>query len=239
MSDDVEKFPENRLLGALMGSGALSGALEPVSMRRGDVLVESGPAAGTVYFPCSGLVSLVVTMPDGAVADAAIVGREGAVGHPFLADFETAPIRAVVQIEGDAARLSGEALLAAAQTDELLREVLGKFARAFVAQALQMVACNALHGLEERLCTWLLQAADRVDGDVALTHEFLAHMVGASRPSISLAARTIQGAGLIRYRRGHIEILDRQGLEDCACDCYGAIRQAYSELLPLTYKPAA
>ena len=236
MAVNGEPGEQNRILAALAASGAASRVKsEEVPLRRGDVLIDSGHGHSDVYFPHNGLISLFVVMPDGAAAEAAVVGREGLAGHPYLADFDAAPAQAIVQLEGRATRISGDDFFALLRADEIARDVIGNFARAFVAQTLQTVACNALHGLGERLAKWLLHCADRVEGAVPLTHEFLAEMLGVSRPTVSLTARTFQAAELIRYSRGNIEILDKEGLEDVACPCYSAVRHAYEQLLPLTY----
>jgi CRP-like cAMP-binding protein len=125
----------------------------------------------------------------------------------------------------------------AMQESATLRTLLGRFVHAFLAQVLQSVSCNAMHSTEKRLAKWLLLSADRIDGtEVPLTHELVAEMLGVGRPTITLVARDLQTAGLIRYRRGLIAIVDRPGLHEVSCECYGVIRRAYERMLPLTYQ---
>ena len=165
----------------------------------------------------------------------ATVGNEGAVGAGALLDDNTATGRYLVQLPGSALAIEPAKLRIALEESPSLRALLAAYARAFVGQVMQSVACNAVHSAEERCARWLLMTHDRSGGDTfALTQEFLAQMLGVHRPTVTIVARTLQRAGLIRYSRGSITVLDRAGLEEAACECYHLIRRRYERLLPQT-----
>lgn len=229
----------NRLLAALTPEDAerLRPHLEDVPLQQHQVLFEQDKPIRRAFFPHSGFISLLSVFEDGPSIDSATVGSEGVIGIPLFVNDEPSPSRAVVQMPGRASMIAAEPLRKAMAESPQLRALFDCYTHAFLAQVLQTVACNAIHSTEERMAKWLLMSADRTNGEsIPLTHEFLAEMLGVGRPTVSLIARTLQIAGLIKYRRGLIDIVDRAGLEDVTCPCYRAIRGAYERLLPLTYK---
>ncbi|HVS38684.1 MAG TPA: helix-turn-helix domain-containing protein [Gemmataceae bacterium] len=196
------------------------------------VLHEPGDAIRYVYFPCSGVVSVVIP-PDGKGdgVEVGLVGREGVVGVPVVLGADSTPARWVVQVPGEALRMSADLVRIHAGRGPL-HDLLLLYANAYLVQVCQSVACNALHPVEERLCRWLLGVHARVESDhFPLTHEFIAAMLGVRRASVTQAARGLQEAGLIRYGRGRLEVLDRPGLESAACGCH-RIGQAELARLP-------
>jgi CRP-like cAMP-binding protein len=228
----------NRLLAALTKTdlSRLEPHLEEVPLHQHQVLFEEGGPIKRAYFLHSGMVSFVSVFADGPVIETATVGREGVVGCPLFVENKAAPIRAVVQIPGRAATLPVRSFQRVIADSPSLRAVMSHYVHAFLTQALQTVACNAIHSAQERLAKWLLMSADRTNGErVALTHEFLAEMLGVGRPTVSLIAGALQKAGLIDYSRGKLAITDRARLEDVSCPCYGIIRRGYQSVLPLTY----
>jgi CRP-like cAMP-binding protein len=179
-----------------------------------------------VYFPMNGLVSLVSVMENGQEIETAVVGQDGAVGAFVGLGHWNAFARATVQIPATCAVITESHFRAAASQSERIRGLILRFKEALLGQVQQTAACNALHPLEDRLARWLLQALDLIDErELPLTQESLAKMLGVRRSSVTLIANRLQADGLIRYRRGHIVVLDRVGLEDVACECYRAIRQ--------------
>lgn len=228
----------NRLLAALPAADAerLRPHLEDVPLERHQVLYEPNSAITRAYFPQVGVISLLTVLSNGPSVETAVIGREGVVGIPLLANHGVSPSRAVVQVSGRAAAIASERLEEALRQSLSLRELFGRYIHAFMAQVFQSVACNAVHSAEERFARWLLAAADRnASHSIALTHEFMAEMLGLGRPTVTLVARALQTARLIDYRRGQITITDRTGLEEVACECYWTVRRAYQQLLPLTY----
>jgi CRP-like cAMP-binding protein len=163
--------------------------------------------------------------PDGKSVEVGLVGKEGFVGLPLVAGFRSAATRAVAQIEGTAFRLSADALTGILRECVMLERMLQQFSQVMAMQATQIAACNRLHEVEERLARWLMMTADRVGtNSLALTQELLAQMLGTRRASVTLAAGILQKAGLIAYTRGSVDIVDRQKLEDVACECYGLMQ---------------
>jgi CRP-like cAMP-binding protein len=206
--------------------------LQAVSLRQGEILYEEGGHIPYVYFPWDAVVSLRVVMRSGAMVEVGTIGREGLLGLPaFLADGISSN-QAIVQVPGQAARLRADLFREAArQLPHLLGLVL-RYAQVLADQAMQTAACHRLHPIEERAARWLLLMHDRVGrAHFPLTHEFLAEMLGAGRPAVSVAAGVLQRAGVICDHRGTLTVLDREGLEAAACECYQAIRQSYERLL--------
>jgi CRP-like cAMP-binding protein len=200
--------------------------LRTIALERGVMLHDVGEEIEHVYFPHTGMVSLVAVMQSGAVVDTAAVGRSGVVGASAGLGARSTFGRAIVELPGTAAWLSASRFHAAASQSQAIRDLIVRYNDLLLAQVQQSVACNALHTLEARLCHLLLQTHDCVDGnDIPLTQEFLGQMLGVRRTTVTIAARLLQSAGLIRYRRGHIQILVRAGLEDIACECYAVARQ--------------
>jgi len=206
--------------------GLLEPHLREVVLAQGMVLQEQGERIEHVYFPRDGIISLLTVMQQGAAIEIATVGREGAVGAVAGMAPRQSLTRAVVQIAGAASRISVSAFRSAVKKSGGIRDIIVSSSEILLVQVQQTAACNALHDVEARLSRWLLHARDRMDGDtIQLTHEFLSQMLGVRRTTVTVVAAMLQRAGLIRYARGHIRILDRPGLEARACECYTAIRQ--------------
>jgi CRP-like cAMP-binding protein len=185
-----------------------------------------------VYFPLSGMLSLLIVMEDGASVEVATVGNEGIVGLSVVLGRSISHTQTICQIAGDAMRLEVPAFREAAGMGSTLMRVLLGYAQARYDHVTQTAACNRHHSTEERCARWLLMTRDRVRGDhFPLTHEFLASILDVRRSTITLTASALQHAGLIRYRRGYVTILDRPGLEAVACECYWRIRATYDHLL--------
>jgi CRP-like cAMP-binding protein len=200
----------NRLLAALPPEDVtrLLPQLAPVTWALGDVLYEPDRLMAYLYFPTTAVVSLIYTMLDGTTAEMGLVGQDGVVGIALFMGGDTTPNRAIVQL----------ALL--------------RYTQALITQISQTAVFNRLHAIEQRLCRWLLLTRDRVPTDqVQMTQEFLAHMLGVRREGVTVAAQHLQEAGLIRYTRGHITILDRPGLEATTCECYQVVRDEFTRLL--------
>jgi len=212
--------------------------LRTLALERGAMLHDVGEQIEHVYFPHTGMVSLVAVMRSGATVETATIGRAGIIGASAGLGASTTMARAVVQLPGTAAWLSAPHFHAAAVQSQAIRDLIVRYNDLLLAQVQQSVACNALHALEARLCRWLLQTHDCTDGNIIpLTQEFLGQMLGVRRTTVTIAARLLQGAGLIRYRRGHIQILDRAALEEIACECYGVVRQNADKVFPPDKKP--
>lgn len=230
------QFAGNRLLASLKAAdrAIIEPLMTSVLLNRGDVLFDAGEDVTHSYFPGPGVVaSLVIDMADGRAVEAATIGREGAVGGIVSAGNKPAFARAVVQIGGLALRMDTAALEAAKERSSAIRDLFSRYADTLLAQTMQSVACNALHALDARLCRWLLTTHDRVDSDeISLTQEYLAEMLGVQRTTVSGVARHLQERGLIAYSRGRVVILDRNGLEACACDCYAAVQNHVRAVLP-------
>lgn len=206
---------------------------ERVTGRSRDMVYPQDGAITHVYFPLTGVVSLVLT--NGAKADsieAGMVGNEGMVGLPAFLGSWRSPTSAVWQIGGDAYRMGADAFKEELHVNRALRSLLGRYAQAITNHAVQSLLCNNFHPVEQRLCRWLLMTHDRIGADeLSLTQEFIANMLGIRRPSVTVAAGMLQTAGMITYRRGLIRILDRPSIEKGACECYEAVRRDFESLL--------
>jgi CRP-like cAMP-binding protein len=219
--------PQNRLLLALRGEdrALLRPKLQSAVLSLGQVLREPGECLEYVYFPTGSLISLVYTMQDGATAEMGLVGNDGVLGIELVLGGETAPHRAIVQIAGEALRIPSRLFQYEASPEADLRRVLLRYTHCFLTQISQTAVCNRLHCLEQRLCRWLLMCQDRTNRmELAVTQELIANVLGGRRESVTVAAGRLQDAGLIHYCRGHIKILDRNGLESSACECYRVVR---------------
>jgi len=219
----------SNLLLATLDAASLS-PLEPhlrqVSLVQGQVLQEQEAPVEKVYFPVSGVISLISVMQGGEVVETAMVGREGVVGAFGGLGPWNAFTRAVVRLPGIAAVIPVAPFQAAVGQSAHIRNLVLRYKEAMLAQVQQTAACNALHQLEERLARWLLQALDRTDSpNLPLTQELISQMLAARRSTVTVIAGKLQQAGLIRYHRGRIEIVDRLKLEEAACECYGTIRR--------------
>jgi CRP-like cAMP-binding protein len=221
----------NTLLAALTGKNyrRLLSGLEPVVLKFGDVLYESGQKIRYVYFPGNSLVSLL-TVVDGRMAlEVGMVGREGLVGIPLALGADVSPVRALVQGGGMAMRMTSARFAKEIRKSPQLRQEVNHYANALMAQVSQTAACNRFHVVVARLARWLLMTRDRVrSGEFRLTHEFLSHMLGVRRVGVTTAARTLQARKLIAYSRGSIEILDHKGLEAAACECYALVNAKHN-----------
>jgi CRP-like cAMP-binding protein len=210
------------------------GARYPIELRH--VYLQPGDEVERVLFPVSGTLSIIAEPGgDGRRVEAATVGREGVANVHAALGSRVAGQQLVGQVAGEAIGIEVETFGKFVAEDDRLRELVNGYVEAVFAQTVLSVACNALHQLNERCARWLLVTHDRVDSDeFELTHGLLATMLGVTRPSVSVAAKTLQAAGLITYRRGRITIVDREGLEEASCPCYELIRSEYSRLVPIT-----
>lgn len=199
--------------------------LEPVDLPQYRVLEEPGEKIEFTYFLDDGLASLVALSRDGRSVEVGIVGKEGMVGMPLIAGLRQGIFRAIMQMSGNGVRVPAEVFQDVLPSAPVLRAELSRFALMHSMQVAQIAACNRLHEVEQRLARWLLMCQDRFDSpSLPLTHEFLAQMLGTGRPSVSLAAGSLENAGLIQNLRGSVRILNRKRLEETACECYGVIQ---------------
>jgi len=207
--------------------------LEPVDMPLGAVLYESGMAMSHVYFPTTSIASLLYVLKDGASAEIAVVGNEGIVGVSLFMGGETTPSRSVVHSAGHGFRMRGQLLKDEFSRSGPVLHLLLRYTQALITQMAQTAVCNRYHSLDQQLCRWLLLSLDRLpSSELVTTQELIANMLGVRREGVTEAAANLQRAGLIRYRRGHITVVDRQGLERRTCECYSVVRQEYQRLLP-------
>ena len=207
--------------------------LEPVDLRLGQVLHESGVTLDHVYFPTSAIVSLLSVMANGASAEIAVVGDDGIVGVSLFMGGESTPSRAVVQSAGRAFRLKAQQLMDEFNRNGPVLHLLLRYTQALITQMAQTAVCNRHHSVDQQLCRWLLLSLDRLEGcELLMTQELIANMLGVRREGVTEAATKLQLAGLIRYSRGHITVLDRDGLEQRTCECYAVVRREYERLLP-------
>jgi CRP-like cAMP-binding protein len=218
--------PSNRILDALPGieRDRLIGSMDLIRLPIKTVLFEPGAPIDAVYFPISGVISLVTALEDGSIVEVATVGNEGIVGVPHVARGSLA-VRAISQVAGASLRMEAATFLAEWERTGPLRDLVQNYLQALFGQVSQAAACNRLHSNEERLSRWLLMSHDRVGVDeFQITHEFLGQMLGSRRATVTLSAGLLQAAGLIRYHRGQVTIIDREGLEGVACECYQVIK---------------
>jgi CRP-like cAMP-binding protein len=229
--DDAQS---NRLLGALetVSRKRIDPHLEPVKLKLGAVVCEAGGLLKHAYFPQGGVLSLLTVLENGSAIETANIGREGAFGL-FAAMYSRVSFnRCLVQLEGTMLRCPIELLQSEFKHSEHVRNLFVSYSETLLSQVQQTVACNALHTTEERMCRWLLMMHDRAEGEaLPYTHEFLSHMLGANRKSVTLAAQSMQTAGLISYRRGAIQVLDRPGLEKASCECYAIVKERFDAFL--------
>jgi CRP-like cAMP-binding protein len=224
----------NHLLASLAAEkrATLMPHLKVFELPQETVLFETGDTIKTVYFPLSGVVSVVVDLAAGEMIEAAMIGRDSLVGGSAAFDNQISLNRAVVQVAGTASALNVNRFRELAQQSESFRAKLARHEQFLLAQAQQSAACNAAHTLEARLSRWLLRCRDLLDSDdIPFTQEFLAEMLGVRRTSVTLVAQALQKSGLIRYSRGHIRLLDLEGLRESACECYAVIKAHADRLL--------
>ena len=224
----------NRLLAALSPEDyqRLQPHLELVTLSLQQPIYEAGDSIPYLYFPTSALISLVSTLIDGSTIEVGIVGHEGMAGFPVLLSGTTRTHRAFVQVAGQAFRLKSALLQDPLEQSGSLHKVLLRYVQALFSQVAQSVACNRFHTTEERLARWLLLVADAVaSNEFLLTQEFIGQMVGVRRAGVTVAAGSLSHLGFIRYTRGKIEIVNRPGLEEFSCECYGVIHNEFDRLL--------
>ena len=225
---------QNHLLAALPAEEfhRLSPHLELVEMPLGEALYESGGRLRHVYFPTTSIVSLLYVMEDGSSAEIAIVGNEGILGISLFMGGETTPSRAVVQSAGHGYRLRAEILQQEFSRGGPVMRLLLRYTQALITQMAQTAVCNRHHSVEQQLCRWLLLSLDRLSSNqLAMTQELIANMLGVRREGVTEAAGNLQRAGLIRYSRGHITVLDRKRLEQQVCECYAVVQKEFDRLL--------
>jgi CRP-like cAMP-binding protein len=205
--------------------------LECLSLPLGEEIYAAGQALKYVYFPSTAIISLLYTMEDGRSAEIGVVGNDGILGIAVFMGGESVPNRAVVQSEGFAFRMRAEVLALEFRRVGILQRVLLRYTQSLIAQMSQTAVCNRLHSVEQQLCRWLLLSHDRLpSNDLVMTQELIADMLGVRREAVSHQAGRLQSAGLISYHRGRITILDRVGLEERACECYGVVRREAERL---------
>jgi CRP-like cAMP-binding protein len=213
--------------------------LERVELAPGKVLCEPGDKLGHVYFPTSAIVSMVYVMGNGASVEIALVGSEGVIGMALLMGAGSTPNHALVQSGGEAFRLKSHYMIEEFDRGGPTLRLLLRYMQALLAQTSQTAACNRHHTLEQQLCRWLLLTLDRLPSrQIIVTQELIANLLGVRREGVTAAARRLQLAGLIQYRRGRIFVLDRCGLERRSCECYAVVKNEYDRLLPTTAEPS-
>jgi CRP-like cAMP-binding protein len=224
----------NQLLAAMEAASRkrMEPHLQPVHLKLKTVVCEAGAVVKHAYFPLGCVLSLLTVLDDGTAIETANIGREGAFGIiPGIyrrASFN----QCLVQLDGPMLRCPIAVLQGEFERSAQVRDLLVSYSETLMSQVQQTVGCNALHSVEQRMCRWLLMMFDRADGErMAYTHEFLSHIMGVNRTSISLAAKSLQRAGLITYRRGKMQVIDKGGLEDAACECYGVVKSRFDAFL--------
>ncbi len=225
---------QNHLLAALPATefDRLAPELELVAMPLGDALYESGEQMQHVYFPTTAIVSLLYVMENGASAEIAIVGNEGILGISLFMGGETTPNRAVVQSAGHGYRLKAQLLKREFRRAGPVMDLLLRYTQALITQMAQTAACNRHHSIEQQLCRWLLLSLDRLSTfELTMTQELIANMLGVRREGVTEAAGNLQRAGIIRYSRGRITVLDRDRLEENVCECYAVVKKEFERLL--------
>ena len=229
----MSKSP-NRLLASLPSGvySALTPHLKIVELKFGDVVAEAGSAIRQVYFPYSGVISLVVELDVGSMIETAMVGHDGVLNAAPALDGKVSLNKGIVQVAGSAGTIEVNRFRRLANEFEPFRSLLIRHEQVLFAQSQQSAACNASHTVEARMCRWLLHMRDFAGSDdLMLTQEFLAQMLGVRRPSVSIVASPLQKAGLIKYSRGRIRVLDVKGLKKEACECYDTVKAHYDRLL--------
>jgi len=225
----------NRLLAVLPEADRTRFAphLEAVDLPLGKVLYESGSPVTHVYFPTTSIVSLLYMMEDGASAEIAVVGDEGIVGISIFMGGESTPYHAVVQSAGRGFRMKASLLMQEFNRAGPTLHLLLRYTQALITQMSQTAVCNRHHSIDQQLCRWLLLSLDRLQSnELVMTQDLIANMLGVRREGVTEAASRLQDAGLITYRRGHITVLDRPGLERRTCECYAVVKKEYDRLLP-------
>ena len=236
MADSTD--PRQNLLLAALPPGEFqrwAPMLELIDMPLGQVLYESGLTLSHMYFPLDSIVSLLYVMENGSSAEIAVVGNEGLVGVSLFMGGDTTPSRAVVQSGGRGFRLEANAMKNEFNRAGPVLHLLLRYTQALITQMAQTAVCNRHHTLDQQLCRWLLLSLDRLKGsELVMTQELIANMLGVRREGVTESALKLQSSGLIRYSRGRIKVLDRDGLEQRTCECYAVVKKEYDRLLPAT-----
>jgi CRP-like cAMP-binding protein len=233
------KWPRNRLLLALPASNLkrLMSQLELVPCERGRILLDADSILDDVFFPDSGVVSVVALYEDGSIIEMATIGREGCTGFQAIFGDKESSVRFLVQLPGSAARMSRSAFLRAMKAMPAFRNLMRAYVQAFMEQVLVSGACNGAHSVKQRLARWLLMMDDRTDDNLLrITQTLLAEMLGVQRPTITNVVREFEKAGLIAPGQRQIAVLDRQGLLQASCECYQMVRRRIAFHLPKTYR---
>jgi CRP-like cAMP-binding protein len=231
----IQQPKQNHLLAALPAAEyeRIAPHLELVSMPLAEVLYESGKQLSHVYFPTTSIVSLLYVMEDGASAEIAVVGNEGILGIALFMGGESTPSRAVVQSAGEGYRLKAQLLKTEFNLSGPTLHLLLRYTQSLITQMAQTAVCNRHHSVDQQLCRWLLLSLDRLQSnELIMTQELISDMLGVRREGVTDAAGNLQAAGLISYRRGHITVLDRPGLEKRSCECYEVVKRETDRLLP-------
>ena len=225
---------QNHLLAALLDAefDRLAPHLDPIMMRLGDVLYESGAAVNHVYFPTSSIASLHYVLENGSSSEIAGVGNEGMLGISLFMGGNTTPSRAVVQTAGHGYRLKAAVLLEEFNRAGPVMRLLLRYTQALLTQMAQTAICNRHHTVDQQLCRWLLLTLDRLPTtELTMTQELIASMLGVRREGVTVAAGRLQARGMISNRRGHISVLDRDGLEGEVCECYEVVKKEFARLM--------
>lgn len=231
---DYQKRPQNLILSNLDDDleKKLIAQMDLVPLPIGKILLEPGTQSPHAYFPTTSVVSLLCRIENGSAAEVATIGNEGIVGGIDILDGEVSPIQAVVRSTGYAYRIRAKTLQREIESAPELGTALKKYQHFVMAQMAQTAACNRHHTLDQQLCCWFLHCLDRIpSNELIITQEFIAQMLGVRREGVTAAAGKLQKNGMISYRRGRISIIDRAGLEDRACECYGIIRGEYDRIM--------
>lgn len=236
--DPTSTWPRNRLLLALPPRNLkqILPELEHVEGQRQQVLIDADRPLHDVFFPDSGVISVVAVYPDGSIIEMATIGREGSTGFQAVFGARISSVRLLVQVPGTAARMPRSAFVRAMETIPAFRNLMLAHVHAFLEQVMVSAACNGAHSLKQRLARWLLMMRDRNDGDVLpVTQDLLAEMLGVHRPTITNVARALEREGLIACDRGRVTVLNRPGLIGVSCECYQVVRARIAHHLPKTY----
>ena len=234
MSKALRVLLENQLLAAIEPAARprIVANLQPVTLELGTIVCEADGFLKHAYFPQGSVLSLLTVLGDGSSIETANIGREGAFGLFAAMYSRTSFNRCMVQLEGPMVRCPIELLKEEFNRSAQVRNLFVSYSETLLSQVQQSVACNAVHTTEERMCRWLLMMHDRAEGaPLAYTHEFLATILGANRKSVTLAAQSMQAAGLITYHRGTIQVQDRAGLEAASCECYALVKKRFDAFL--------
>ena len=226
---------QNHLLAAIPAAEwkRLSRHLEPVDLSLAQVLYESGTTMTDMYFPTTAIISLLYVMENGSSAEIAVVGNEGLLGVSLFMGGESTPSRAVVQSAGQGFKIDAQIMKDAFNKGGPVMHLLLRYTQALITQMAQTAVCNRHHSLDQQLCRWLLLSLDRLQGaDLLMTQELISNMLGVRREGVTEAAMQLQAAGIIRYTRGKISVLDRPALERRTCECYAVVKKEYDRLLP-------